>query len=146
MRYLVLLPLLLLAACAPRHDDPQVFWDQTPKQSLLAANLQAKDVSGTVYVVADTHSMEPLLMVGDYVVVDPHFPFASLRRGQVVTYAIELVPHRRDPITHRTQDQNPAGWVMRGDNANPQAPETFTMTEHDYIGKVVGVYTTRTKP
>ena len=102
MKHLILLVLCLgLAACAPKHIDPPLFFHETQIQSLLAANLHAKDVGGSAFYVLNTHSMEPVLFGGDYVVVAPE-PYSGLVAGKVVTYWADWAPkgsRKRHPST-----------------------------------------------
>lgn len=157
--FAVSLVILGLAGCgqAP-HDDPQVFWDQTPAQAPIAATLHARDLpggGGKVYHVAPTGSMRPLIDDGDYIVVDTKLEFGSLTAGRPVVYQAEWRTPTADPVTHRLSQKDGYGWIASGDAVRPVIDENgrnvhsearYRITAANYRGVVVGVYTTRRKP
>lgn len=147
----LLLAAISLTGCRPKHDDPITYQNGSANQAMLAARLHARDIiGGVVMLVADTHSMEPLLYGGYYVVVDTLSPYDSLTRGVVVTYHGGWLPPSAPPVTHRTQLKDSDGWMMAGDNVRPDIdPKTganlrsearWRMTKETYIGKVVAIY------
>ena len=74
----LLLTLMFLLSGCTKHIDPPLF--TYPNESLrnLSAQLHRVDVSGRLYIVANTHSMEPLILGGDWLVAAPT-PYGSLR-------------------------------------------------------------------
>lgn len=134
---------LALVACSTKQDNPPVFWDNTPAQAKLAAMAQANDVHGTAYYVLNTHSMEPFLVGGDWVVVQPD-GYASLQVGQIITYHADWLPPTDPPVCHRLAQKDSYGWILDGDN-NRHYEANWRVTEKNFIGRVVAVYTTRHK-
>lgn len=147
--------ILGLAGCGqPKHDDPQVFWDQTPAQAAEGARLHARDLPGSKGTRYQTFgkSMQPLIVETDWIVVDGSVPYASVRVGQPITYLPDddmrkIFPDLKPgvPVAHRVVAKDRHGLLLSGDN-NARSEATKRVTEKHYIGVVVGIYTTRRKP
>lgn len=149
-----LLGLAALPGCgSPKHLDPPLFTYPTDLMTRLSAEARAKDIGGTVYHVADTHSMEPLLVGGDYIVAAPpsRAPYADLKAGTPIVYRAQW--YTKHPVTHRTRVKDGYGWVVSGDNVRPDiAPNgqdrhseaSYRVTTESYLGTVDGIY--RIKP
>lgn len=145
--------LLGLSACGhPKHIDPPMFTYPTETLTRLSAEARAKDIGGMVFWVADTHSMEPLLKGGDYIVLAPpsRAPYAALKAGQVITY--KATWYSKHPVTHRTRTKDGYGWVVSGDNVRPDiaadgrdrhSEASYRVTEASYLGTVDGIYRVR---
>lgn len=140
---LAMLCVLALVACSTKQDNPPVFWDNTPAQAKLAATLHARDVGGLAYYVLNTHSMEPFLVGGDWIVVQPG-NYDALKVGQIITYRADWLPPTDPPVTHRLAQKDSHGWILDGDN-NKHYEAHWRVTEKNYVGKVIAVYTTRHK-
>ena len=97
----VLAALVLLTGCGPRRIDPPLLRYDSPRLASLSAEAHARDVAGTLYVVMDTHSMEPTLLGGDVIVVAPA-PYELLRAGQIITYRAAWLPAASPPVTQLT--------------------------------------------
>ncbi len=135
---------MLLSGCSPTPRlDPPLFTYPTEAMTQLSAQARARDILGTVYTVADTHSMEPLLRGGDRIVVAPpeRAPYAELKVGQVITYRADW--YTKHPVTHRLVQKDSGGWILSGD-ANPRSEASWRVTEKSYLGTVDGIY--RVKP
>jgi hypothetical protein len=126
-----------LAGCSTvagsRRVDPPLYFETSPIAAEMGARLHAFDVGGMPLRVKDTHSMEPLLMGGDFVVVAIR-PYAELESGRVVSYRADWAEGQI--VTHRTVQKDAAGWIMSGDH-NPRSEPQSRMTERNYIGEVV---------
>lgn len=138
IRVLLIALCLLLAGCAPKRLDPPTLTYDTPILTELSAKAHAATVSGRVYYVMDTHSMEPTLWGGDYIVVSAA-PYDELRLGQIITYQADWAPVGAPPVTHRLVKQDGFGWVLSGDN-NARSEPQWRVTSKNYIGLVVGIY------
>ena len=138
----VLAALVLLTGCGPRRIDPPLLRYDSPRLASLSAEAHARDVAGTLYVVMDTHSMEPTLLGGDVIVVAPA-PYELLRAGQIITYRAAWLPAASPPVTHRLAQLDGLGWILSGDN-NARYESFARITAANYLGLVVGIY--RAKP
>ncbi len=149
LRLLTVLALLTLAGCgrAPRLD-PAPYREPSELAAWLAAEAHARDVRGLVFRVLDTHSMEPLLRGGDYIVVTPT-PWEMVEVGRVVTYRAKWAPANFPPVTHRLVARDRDGGIASGDNVRPdiddQGRNTRTEARHritaeNYIGTVLAIY------
>lgn len=145
VRLLALICLVLLAGCSVKQDTPATFWNQLPEQARIAATLQAQEIGGICYKVAPTGSMEPMLTGGDYIVVDTGFPFEQLKKGQPITYYASWLPEGAWPVTHSTSAKHGDGWIVDGIANREYEKGNWTVTKKNYIGKVIAIYTTRTK-
>lgn len=130
-----------MAGCAPKRLDPPTFRESSAPAAQLAATLQARSAGGLAFHVLDTHSMEPLLFGGDWIVVAPR-PYAELQLGQVVTYRADWLPADSPPVTHRLAQKDGLGWILSGDN-NPRSEPHWRVTENNFLGLVVGIWTAR---
>lgn len=104
----------------------------------MAANLHAKEVGGRVYFVLDTHSMEPVLLGGDYIVIR-RVPFTALEVGEIITYTASWQPTSADPVTHRIVGEDAMGLILSGDN-NSRSEPRYRVTNATYHGKVIAIY------
>jgi signal peptidase I len=138
MRLLLLTALLLLASCKGTREDPPLFIYDSHSLASLSAAAHAKDVGGKLYAVLDTHSMEPLLMGGDLIVVEP-CNYDLLRVGQVIVYRAEWTPAGAPPVTHRVVLKDSLGLVLSGDN-NARSESGYRVTRDAVLGIVVGIY------
>lgn len=129
---------LLIAGCTPKRLDPPTLTYDTPTLTRLSAVAHANSIFGKVYSVADTHSMEPTLWGGDYIVVAAT-PYDELRLGQIIAYQAEWLPPTAVPVVHRLAQQTGLGWILSGDN-NARSEPQWRVTSKNYIGLVVGIY------
>jgi len=130
----------LWPGCAPRVENPSVYWENTPRQAQIAADLHAKDRGGKAYLVAPTGSMEPFIAGGDYVVV---VPAKEVVVGRVYLYA---APWAALPVLHRAAATHGNGWIMSGDANRHYEKGGLTVYRDQIIGECVAIYTTRPKP
>jgi signal peptidase I len=91
-----------------------------------------------VYFVHDTHSMEPTLLGGDYIVIQ-RVPFTSLQEGEIITYTAGWQPLSADPVTHRIVGSDSYGLLLSGDN-NARSEPKNRVTNATYHGKVIAIY------
>ncbi len=141
---------MILPGCgSPSPIDPPLFTYPTDLMARLSAEARARDIGGLTFHVANTHSMEPVLKGGDYIVVAPpaRAPYASLKAGQIVTYRAEWYPAA--PVTHRLRTKDQYGWLASGDNVRPDIAANgqdlhteagYRVTEDRYVGLVDGIY------
>ncbi len=147
----------LISGCGyPKHIDPPVLTYPTSNMAWLSALARAKDIGGTVYNVADTHSMEPYLQGGDYVVIDPRVAFADVPVGIPIGYKAEWQPAGGSPVLHRVIGRDASlggGLLVEGDNVKPlidsngqdlHRESSFRVKASQYLGVLDGVY--RVKP
>ena len=134
-----------ITACGyPRHKDPAINTDSaTSRDAVIAARTDALDTSdgaaGRVYSVMDTHSMEPLLYGGDFIVVRPK-PFSEVALGEVIAYVADW-SKMGPPVTHRVLVRDSYGLLVGGDNVDGQHSENrYRVTSANYIGTVTAVY------
>ncbi len=140
-RLIVLLSLLLLAGCGyPTHIDPPLRTEQTALMVQLAAQAEAKAIGGIVLTIdASKHSMEPLLLNGDLVVVDTRITFEQVVLGTVI-----VAQERAGPsICHRATTRDSDGILTSGDH-NSRSDTALRATKANYIGTVISRY--RVKP
>ena len=138
----------------PKHLDPLLLTFPTKELADLSARARAKDIGGLIYTVADTHSMEPLLMGGDLIVVETRVTFEEVKPGQVVNYHADWAPPPELTVTHRVLERDSDGLLMAGDNVRPDIdPRTgqnrhsearWRVTKKNYVGVVDTIY--RVKP
>ncbi len=132
----------------PAHIDPPIYsftkdGDAERAATAHVAQLAEQGHKGLKLFVLDTHSMEPLMFGGDWLVVDTSEPFANLRAGQVITYWAEW-NKVHVPVTHRILTVHREGLLMGGDDAPTEVG--YRATKETYVGLAVGIYTTRTRP
>ncbi len=141
-RLIVLLSLLLLAGCGyPTHIDPPLRTETTPLMVQLAAQAEAKAIGGIVLTIdASKHSMEPLLLNGDLVVVDTRITFEQVVLGTVIV-AQERAAGLS--ICHRATTHDSDGILTSGDH-NSRSDTALRATKANYIGTVISRY--RVKP
>ncbi len=135
---------IIAAGCGyPKHIDPPIRTEPLPNMTFLAASVQASSVKGQAYYVLNTHSMEPFLHGGDYVVIAPQSsrPYSSLKAGEVIAYHADW--YKETPVTHRLVQLDKDGWILSGDH-NPRSEANWRVTEKNFIGVVDSVY--RTQP
>lgn len=129
--------LLFLAGCGyPAHIDPPLYTYESDKIASQSAFLHAIDVGGNYFAVKDTHSMEPVLLGGDYVVIQP-VSFSNLVVGNIVAYNAEW--YNNQPVVHRIVGIDSEGLIMSGDN-NPTSESRFRVTTKNYIGLAIARY------
>ncbi len=138
--------LVFVTSCGyPKHIDPLLLTYPSKTLALLSAQARAKDIGGTVCEVANTHSMEPVLLGGDYIVVDPRVAYTDVRLGQVITYQATWTASDAPPVAHRALVRDSGGLLVGGDNVDGQHPENqWRVTQTNYIGVVDTIY--RLKP
>lgn len=150
MRLLLTVATLLLAAgCAPSPRlDPALFRAAGERAAWLAAEAHARDVQGTVFRILDTHSMEPLLTGGDYIVVSRP-AWAGVEVGRVVVYRAAWSPADFPPVAHRLTARDRHGGIASGDNVRPdidadgsnrRSEAAHRIVESNYVGIVLAIY------
>lgn len=138
----VALWVLFVAGCATASPggrlDPTIHFAPTDLQAWYAAEYAAAQEGGDVYYLQDTHSMEPLMWGGDYLVVVPG-KFESWKVGQVLTYDAEWMPPGEPNVTHRIVGKDEYGLIMSGDN-NPFSEASWRVTDANDVGIVTGIW------
>lgn len=140
---LVYLSLSALGGCGyPKHIDPPLYTYDLDSVAKQSAVLHARDVNGIWLSVQNTHSMEPLLQGGDYVVIQTGVfaPLKERRKGEVINYLADWQPNG-PTVCHRIVDIDPFGLLAEGDNVDGQHSEShWRVTDENYRGLVVGIY------
>lgn len=131
----------VLSACAPKRIDPPLYTYDLPRLVSESARLHALQINGLLFIVANTHSMEPLLRGDDLIVVEQK-PFDTLRNGEVITYRAEWAPSIAPPVCHRIVAIDSGGLLLSGDNV-AHSESKFRVTRANYIGAVVAIYRLR---
>lgn len=136
--------LVMLLGCSPRAPDASlVLWEQ-PAPS-VAAEAHARE-KGLFAASIRGISMEPLIVAGDWYVADPAFPFAKLAAGDVIIYAPDWTSGL---VIHACAAKSGEAWIMHGINNaayENRANGGLHVYSRHYRGKVVQIYTKRTKP
>jgi hypothetical protein len=140
MRYWSAIILILMAGCRPAHEELAVYHASSPAAAEIAAQLEAKEKGGHLFVLAKTGSMEPTLHGGDCLVGVPT-PFKQLQAGMICTYKASW---NTFPSTcHRIVGTWPDGtFVMEGDaDKNRNTAETTSyMGANNYQFHIVSVH------
>ena len=136
----------ILSGCGyPTPINPPLYEREvSPIQLAEEARLHARDLPGgfgVSYHVMDTHSMEPTLMGGDFIVVagKGNRSFESLKAGEIIIYDADWLPVGASPVTHRLMSKDKDGWVLSGDN-NRHSESRWRVAEKNYLGVVVARY------
>lgn len=125
----------------PKHIDPLILTFPTKELAALSAQARAKDIGGIVLTIdASKHSMEPLLLNDDLIVVDPRVTFDQIKLGTVIIAT--LLPGR-PPVCHRATVRDSLGVMTSGDH-NPESDTGARATASNYVGTADTVY--RVKP
>ena len=145
---LLLVGLTLLSTiygCFPKNDDPNVVYCDNAVEAYESARGHAARIGGRAFSVADTHSMEPLLYGGDFIVVDPKVSVTTVKPGRVITYYAQWQPADAPPVTHRITDRDGYGLLVAGDNVDGlDHPENrYRVTADNYVGVVTTIYRVR---
>jgi hypothetical protein len=146
MKKLIIIASLFLVACTPKRDTIPTFWEQTPMQAQIAANLHANEVGGVAYLVAPTGSMEPFITGGDFVVVKP-VPYSTVHVGMAANYQARWRPPESPTVTHWVAAKLGDEWVMDGQaNKYYERDASQLMGEKEFRGQVIAIYTQRKGP
>ncbi len=132
--------LLLLGSCGyPSHIDPPIYLYPNAGLTYALSYARAADIGGLMFVLLDTHSMEPLLQGDDRLVVETSKgrPYSSLIAGEIIAYRADWAPEV--PMVHRLISKDKDGWILSGD-ANVYSESGWRVNEATYIGVVIEVY------
>lgn len=137
--------LFALLGCAPKRPDPAlVLWEQPAPE--IAAKAHAREKGFSAHPVLPTGSMEPMITGGDWVVIAPTFPWEKLEESDVIAYVPDWTPLL---VIHACAAKSGHGWIVHG-LANAHYENKLNGGLHvysrHYRGKVVQIYTKRTKP
>ena len=136
--------LLFVTGCRAPHNDPPLFTFSSPIELRIASELHKRDIGGKLYRATNTHSMEPLIMGGDVIVIDTRSAFTKALLGFPVTYRAAWQPAPAAPVTHRLVAWDASGAIAEGDNVSGNTNENKSrVTAKNYIGVVVGIYRMR---
>lgn len=138
---------VILSGCGyPTPINPPVYEREvTLTQLIEEVRLHARDLPGgdglRTEPVQNTHSMEPLIRGGDYLVIagKRNRKFESLKAGEIILYQADWRPANAAPVCHRLVKKDKDGWILSGDNAERSEPQ-WRVTEGNYIGVVVAIY------
>jgi len=89
------------------------------------------------FFVVSSESMVPTLQVGDIIVVDGKVDFDSLKVGDIIVFEIpfhtkeRVIVHRVNAIYDGSERQ------IRTKGDNNLSPDSWRVTEREYIGKVI---------
>lgn len=143
MRFLSLTFLLfVLYGCGyPTHKDPPILLFDSEQAAFEEASSYAREIDASLFQVSSkSGSMNPILITGDFIVVD-HLDFSSIEMGQIITYRAEWAKASAPPVTHRALLRDNYGILVGGDNVDGQHPENkWRVNERNYVGVVMGVY------
>jgi len=135
---------IFVTGCAPKQPDRAlILWEQPAPQ--IAAKAHAKEISGIARPVSPTGSMEPHLFGGDWIVINPAWPWAMLKPRDLANYQASWLPPDVDTVTHMCAAKSGDEWIMDGIANAHYEKGTLRMVRADYRGKVVQVYTRRAK-
>lgn len=125
----------------PSHIDPLLYTYDSEILVEQSAALHAEDLHGIYLYVLNTHSMEPVLYGGDYIVVDTHASYSNVKLGVIIVYHADWAKPTDPPVVHRVLAKDSAGLLVGGDNVDSQHTENqWRVTEKNYVGTVVGIY------
>ena len=138
MLAVVVVILWLASGCAPKREALAVYHETSVAAQQIAANLEAKDKGGKVYLVGDSASMAPTILPHDYVVAIPT-PFADLQIGMVCNYKADW--NNYPSTCHRIVAKWPDGsWLMEGDSEKNTSETHWSMRADNYIDHVISDY------
>lgn len=144
--FLALVALVFLTSCRPARVNPPVLQFNNAAEMFRSMQIQVGKVKGLPPLpILDTHSMEPLIYGGDYVVISGA-PFGDALDGCVVGLRPEWNPDILE--IHRVVGRDSFGYLVEGDNVDWKHPEAakFRMTSKNFVGEVVGIYRLRKQP
>lgn len=133
---IVIIAALAIAGCAKRSNEERRPTSSRPKATaFLAANAAASVMGATVYSVAETHSMEPVLYGNTYVLVEP-VRIAAVKVGDIILWRKSpVVP----PIIHQVYSTNGLRLGVAGvNNFRSDNSDTTFITDADLVGRYVG--------
>lgn len=145
---------LAAASCGPKRDVIPFHGGLDPAVAEGSAILKANAIGGASYRVSDTHSMEPYLALGDFVVVDTHAQYKDIKVGWMITYQARWLPPSSSPVTHWCADKLGNEFIMDGQNNEHYENSTeMRMGEIEFnyrnmflvrtCGRVVEIYSSR---
>jgi signal peptidase I len=127
-----------VAGCSPQAPDASlVLWEQPAPE--IAARAHAREKDMLAYRITG-RSMEPLLVEGDFVVIDIRVPYAELSEGDVVAYQPDWLPNL---VLHRLAAKSGDSWKLDGINNGVYDPSY--MSRKHYWGRMVQGYTRRAR-
>lgn len=151
--------MVFTSSCQPPRIDPPLILRPTAMQAFLEASIHARDLhldthapgaAGTIYNVQDTHSMEPVLIGGDWIVVDRTVRLKDVRVGQIVVYMAQWRPGNATPVCHRIASREADGrLIVSGDNVRPEidaqgrnrrSEASYRVDEENLVGVVIERY------
>lgn len=145
MKLATILLVVLLAGCATVSPDPRlIVWDRPNTEA--EADKAAAAIYGAAFPVADTHSMEPFLYGGDFIVVDFQFPYYGIGPGMLPVYDPNWADQSVPLVCHMSVERTGDAWIVTGINNRYSESGSRAMTEADYRGMCVQVFTARKKP
>lgn len=140
-----LLVLLFLGACQPAHIDPPVLPFSNADKRDAAARKYRDSVNGFYFIAADTHSMEPTIWGGDWL-IEVRKPIEQVEIGEIITDRGDWQKPEAPPETHRVVLKDKDGLMVSGDNVNPvqadgvHSETQYRVREDNYIGTVLRIY------
>lgn len=142
----VLCVALWLTGCAsiPSPNPALVVWNEP--YPWLAANQHADRISGGAFEIADTGSMEPFLVGGDFVVGDFAAKWEGIKPGDLLVYDPNWADASVPLVCHLAVERSGDGWVMTGIANQYSESGSRSLMLADYRARVVAVYTARNKP
>lgn len=143
----------MVASCGyARHKDPQLYTYESMAIAQESARLHARDIGGSYHQNLCCGSMEPLIHVGDWIVVAPvsAFPFTDDLLGRPCVYQPQWLPAGSLALHRFTTGNAKDGFLASGDGVRPDIdPHTgrdlhsesqYRVKAPDYRGQVVGIY------
>lgn len=127
---------LLIGCGYYRHVDPLILTYPDKLVAELSARAHAKEPGCKLwYNYGTTHSMEPLIVKGDWV-VSKVTGWGEHLKGKVVTYAYD----GKTEAMHRLVSGNSKdGFIASGDN-NSSSEARNRVTADNFTGEVVAIY------
>lgn len=134
-----------VAGCQPAHIDPPVLQFPTEAKRNVEAKKYETTVKGFSFTASNTHSMEPTIWSGDWL-VEIKKPIEQVEVGEVITAHGDWQKPEDPPETHRVVDKDAGGLMVSGDNVNPvqadgiHSENQYRIRNDNYIGTVVRIY------
>ncbi len=138
---IITLVVLLGFGCTPKREMPPVVEHASKEEARSAAWVQAGKIAGQIYEVADTGSMKPYLLGGEFVVADLSYPYENIYEGMMTLYQARWLSRAYPPVCHFASKKLGKDWAMEGSNNSTYENTAQTaMGLEEYIGRVIAVH------
>lgn len=112
----------------------------------IRAARHTNNTPGALLKFISGESMEPMIVQGDFVVIDTKFPFEDIKPGMVISYQAVWRDQSLPWVSHMAAKRYPDGsWIMDGINNVAYENGRNAMTKEHYRGRIIAIYTARSK-